>query len=227
MIKIQREDSTLLHLVFHAPASANALDLKSARELARLVKAYKKWSGVVVVSSGHPSVFCSGGNLVDYRKLRSPAAGLGVNREITRCLRAFGDWPAVKLAVIEGDVLGGGMEWLAQFHFRWALPHVLLAFWQRRQGLSTGWGGGKAWCERQGLPARVLQKLLMEGGLLSVHEARRVGLVDRVLSRSVVWDEVDSWSKDLARGPLSALAKWEPDTETQVFSKLWPKARFL
>ncbi len=213
------EKSRYYRIVFSALRSANALSLEGARELSVLRKELGKVEKPVVFFSAHAKVFCSGGNLSDYKKLASPAAGLKINREITRHLNQFALWPSIKLAVVEGDVLGGGMEWLARFDVRWSTPAAFFSFWQRRVGLSTGWGGGKAWAALIG-SAKVKQ-LLMESNLLPASEARRLGLIDRIHCSWRVNDEVEVWADGL-RGKLATeLSGWSAQNEHKTFSNLW------
>lgn len=208
-----RQSGSVLHLEFHIPSSSNALSLEAARVLRGVVREFRAWRGLVVVTSGHRSMFCSGGNLSDYAKLRGKAPGLKINREITACLDAFGKWPAVKLAVIEGDVLGGGIEWLARFDYRWSVPSALFAFWQRRIGLSSGWGGGRAWAAKIGEDR--VRTLLMEGSLLSAETALRFGLIDRVVS---AWQIRELCERHPVSGKLSG---WSVAGESKIFSSLW------
>lgn len=209
------EWNTHLEIAFLDAASANAFGLPTAREFAALVKSYRKWTKPVVVRSAHARVFCSGGQLSAYAKLKGRAPGLKINREITSVLDAFGKWPVVKLAVIEGDVFGGGMEWLARFDYRWSVPSALFGFWQKRIGLSTGWGGGRAWALKIG-EDRVRQ-LLMEARLLSAVEAQRLGLLDRVVTRWSLKEEMESW----ARRMDASLVGWSAKGEARLFSDLW------
>lgn len=208
-----------VHVGFLAYESANALSLSAARQLDSLQKQLKGVDKPIVFSSAHPTVFCSGGNLSDYKKLKSAAAGLKVNREITQILDRFQAWPVPKLAVIEGDVLGGGMEWLARFDFRWATPASMFSFWQRRIGLSTGWGGGKAWTDRIG-PDK-LRTLLLEARLLNAFEAQRIGLIDQVVSPWRVADESLVWARHMSESTVRPLLGWKAKSEAKFFSKLW------
>lgn len=217
--KVTVRDS-LLHLEFHIPESSNALSLEAARSLSRVVKEFRKWRRPVLVTSAHRSMFCSGGNLSDYAKLKGRAPGLKINREITKHLDEFGKWPCVKLAVIEGDVLGGGVEWLARFDYRWSVPTNMFAFWQRRIGLSSGWGGGRAWARRLG--DENVRLLLLEGGLLSSSRALRYGLCDRILPAWKIRSEAESWAVSLGDGAsVNALSRWSSARESAMFSSLW------
>ncbi len=213
------EDKHILHLRFHAPDSGNALSLAAARELAGIGKQYAKWPGVVAVSSGHPTLFCSGGNLSDYAKMKGKAPGLKVNREITRCLEAFSKWSAVKLALIEGDVLGGGMEWLARFDYRWSTPYALFSFWQKRIGLSPGWGGGTAWSARIGESR--MRGLLLEARLLGPDRALALGLVDRLVAPVRLQLVLADWCAAMSSEVNPALGRWSARQEAAIFTSLW------
>lgn len=213
------ESTHSLNIEFLIPATANALSLEAARELQKIRKIYAKSKKPVIVSSHHPRVFCSGGNLSDYKKLKGKAPGLKINREITKILDAFAAWPVPKLAVIEGDVLGGGMEWLARFDFRWSTPNAFFAFWQRRIGLSSGWGGGRAWARKIGEDR--LRILLIEGKILSAQEALNKGLVDRVVCAWKIHDEAHAWAVRMNEGVVPRLTQWTAARESMIFSSLW------
>jgi enoyl-CoA hydratase/carnithine racemase len=213
------EEKTHLRLEFLSPDSANAMSLAAARELGAIVRKYKTWNKPVVVLSGHPKVFCSGGNITDYKKLKSKAEGLKVNREIEKHLSAFAKWPVVKLAVVEGDVLGGGMEWLGCFDFRWSTSSALLAFWQRRIGLSTGWGGGARWARLLG--EGVVLRLLLEGSLITAPKALRLGLVDRIIPAWKIPEEISRWVNLLDSEILNSLSSWSVRDEAKTFGRLW------
>lgn len=204
---------------FHIPASANALSLNAARELNKLTRQFKKWRRPVVVTSDHPRVFCSGGNLTDYQKLKSKAAGLKVNREITECLNTFAEWDAIKIALVNGDVLGGGMEWLARFDFRWSVPEAMFAFWQRRIGLSPGWGGGRIWAERIGEPK--LRALLVAAAPQTASSALKLGLIDRIYLSANLDGDLDRFCTSLDRDAVRAVNRFTSQDEGKIFSRLW------
>ncbi|MGZ3723036.1 MAG: enoyl-CoA hydratase/isomerase family protein [Bdellovibrionales bacterium] len=208
-----------LHLDFFSAKAGNALGLEVARELSAIQKKYKKWNKPVVVSSAHPTLFCSGGNLSDYKKLKGKERGLIVNHEIARHLDAFGSWAVVKLALVEGDALGGGMEWLARFDYRWTTPHALFSFWQRRIGLSPGWGGGSAWASLIGEDR--LRALLLEAEMISAGTALRLGMVDRILCNWKIRESVVDWALRMDDPSVRALFKWSAGKESSAFQKLW------
>lgn len=208
-----------LHLEFFAPKEGNSLGLSSARELSAIQKKYKNWKRPIVVSSSHPTLFCSGGNLSDYKKLKGKAPGLKVNAEIQKHLSAFAAWPAVKLALVEGDVLGGGLEWLACFDYRWSTPHALFCFFQRRIGLSPGWGGGSRWSAIVG--EENVRKLLVESEMISAGAALHGGIIDRVHSSWKIREAVVDWALRIDTEAAQSLLRWKALSEKQIFGKLW------
>jgi enoyl-CoA hydratase/carnithine racemase len=109
------------------------------------------------------------------------------------------------------------MEWLARFDFRWSTPAPVFAFWQRKLGLSTGWGGGGAWTAKIG-EERVRQ-LLVEGRLMSAYESLRLGLVDRIVSAADINRLCNEWAESVKDG--GGLTSWSANKESLWFSKLW------
>ena len=216
--KVSESDHSL-NIDFFVPGAANALSLEAARELKAIIKTHLKLKKPVIVESRHPRVFCSGGNLSDYKKQKGKAPGLKANREITAVLNEFGKWPVPKLALIEGDVLGGGLEWLARFDFRWSSPNAYFVFWQKRIGLSSGWGGGRAWSEKIGEDK--VRRLLMESRTLSASAARGAGLVDRVVCGWRLHEEAKRWSEHMASETTLKLGKWSAARENLLFNSLW------
>jgi enoyl-CoA hydratase/carnithine racemase len=214
-----REEKVHLELEFLALESSNALSLAAAVELGAIVGKYRKWSKPVVVLSGHPKVFCSGGNLTDYKKLKTKAEGLKVNREIEKHLSAFEKWPVIKIAAVAGDVLGGGMEWLACFDFRFCAPGCALGFWQKRIGLSTGWGGGARWARILGEDR--VRRLLLQSELLTPEAALRLGLIDRIVPAWKLRQEVERFVLLLDSEILNSLQQWSPRGEQKTFGRLW------
>lgn len=208
-----------LNIHFQAMESANAFSLSAATELAKIQKKYKAWKKPVIVMSDHPKVFCSGGHLGDYKKLKGKPPGLKINRSIEKVLNDFGNWPVPKIAVIEGDVLGGGMEWLARFDFRFVTPLAFLAFWQRRIGLSSGWGGGAVWAQLIG--EQKVRRLLLAGQILSAESALREGLVDQIISPWKIRSEALHFAAAMDGDVSQVLISWSANKEAKVFNSLW------
>jgi enoyl-CoA hydratase/carnithine racemase len=115
--------------------------------------------------------------------------------------------------------LGGGVEWLARFDFRWCTPNVYFNFWQRRIGLSTGWGGGRAWAKKIG--GERVKSLLLESDLIGAAQAEQLGLVDRLVSSWNIRDHAAEWAARMDTPAAHGLLKWDSSREARLFQSLW------
>ncbi|MEA3276585.1 MAG: 3-hydroxyacyl-CoA dehydrogenase NAD-binding domain-containing protein, partial [Pseudomonadota bacterium] len=91
--------------------------------------------------------------------------------------------PCPTLALIQGFCLGGGLELSLACRYRVASdePDTLLGLPEVRLGLFPGYGG--TWRSIRTLGALPAMQLMLTGRSLRPKEARRLGLVDRVVPR--------------------------------------------
>lgn len=167
----------VLEAIFSNSESRNTLSLRAALELKELLKRARDCDGLLVRAEG--PVFCAGGNIKDHIAM-GKAASLKGNREITSVCESLSKLPVPTIAIVEGDVLGGGVEFLSCFDIAIATPHVAIGFWQRRLGLVYGWGGA-ARLERR-LGRQAVSRLAIQARAMTGREAFELGLVDRVVA---------------------------------------------
>jgi len=170
--------------VFTNLGSRNALSLEAARELKKLVIEASKSDGLLLRAEGR--VFCAGGNIKDHIAM-GKAASLKGNREITAACESLSKLAVPTIALVEGDVLGGGVEFLSCFDIVFSTPHVAIGFWQRRLGLVYGWGGGVRLERRLGRQA--VSRLAIQARAMTGREAYEIGLVDRVVAPWLIREE--------------------------------------
>lgn len=208
----------ILFLDFYSPRAGNSLGLSDAEEISVALKRNKK-ARALVVHSSHERIFCSGGKLSDYAKMRDKKSGLAVNRKITAHLDFLAKWPGAKLALVNGDCYGGGMEWISSFDFRWTVPHALFCFWQRRIGLPPGWGGGRRWSELIG--EKQLQQLLLSADVISSGQALHYGLVDRIVPSAHLFFEAGEWLQRVLDRGTYLPTRWSVKSAQRDFAKEW------
>lgn len=167
----------VIEAVFFNSESRNALSLDAARELQTLIQRASTSDGLLVRAAG--PVFCAGGNIKDHIAM-GKGVSLKANREITAICESLSMVAVPTIALVEGDVLGGGVEFLSCFDLVFATPHVAIGFWHRRLGLAFGWGGG-ARLERR-LGRQAVARLAIQARAMTGREAFEVGLVDRVIA---------------------------------------------
>ena len=224
---------SVLILTFEDHKTRNSFSLAAARELKGrldLLTASPSADGVHSISGlifrARGRVFCAGGNLADYAAMSNPEQGQFVNREITLVLEQLSQLPIPTICWVEGDCFGGGLELLSAFDWVLANPGLIFGFWQRRIGLSFGWGGGVRLQRRMGTPA-LLQNALAARNLYSV-EARQTGLVDHVSLAACGLETALTKMAEFTRfaqTPVGALKSWQlaptAPAESAMFERLW------
>lgn len=218
--------SRLLSITFEDKASRNSFGLGAARELLEILRNAEAdlFAGIIFRSRG--SVFCAGGNLRDYAKSDDPAPGILINREISHVLNELNMSHLICIALVEGDCFGGGLEILSAFDEVISIPGILFGFWQRRIGLSFGWGGGHRLARRLG--DQVLIRLAMEARAVFSPEAVELHLIDHVTSPGCAVNFATARLHALAKFskyPIAPLKRLRQQTsaqiESSVFEEIW------
>ncbi len=214
----------IIQLTLNDTKSGNSFGIETARELEHLIKdlSASKSKIKVLIFTGVDRFFCSGGNLKFYRSLKSKAAGIKINREISAILKKFNSLKLVKIALVNGDCLGGGLELLSCFDIIYSRADAYFGFWQSKQGLSFGWGGGVRLASRISL-SQARRSLLCSQNF-SAYEAADMNLVDQVFSRFEIEAATLKLAHDLALNPRttnSTIQRITSKNEESSFSNLW------
>jgi enoyl-CoA hydratase/carnithine racemase len=210
----------VLWISFSDPSSRNALSIAAARELRTLMGSPLTYRALVFSAPGR--VFCSGGQLDDYASMETPDEGRRVNDEIRNVLAMLASVSVPTIACVSGDAFGGGVELISCFDYVLSAPHALFGLWQRKIGLSFGWGGGSRLEKRLG--TGVLRSLSLSARVVSAREALALGLVDQLVQTSAL----ESTAAELAERlillpiePLATLKSFEGSREAEAFNTLW------
>jgi enoyl-CoA hydratase len=215
-MKFKSQGSTLWILMQDASQTANALTLADSRELKAQLK--KKWN--LIICKGEERVFCSGGQLKDYAKLKTKAAGIKINAEIQKNLAALKNHSALKIALVGGDCFGGGIEFLGCFDVIYSVPQVLFGFWQNKMGVSYGWGGYKSLQDK--LNPLFLKQAVLEERICTAFEMKELGLVREIVRVQDFAKIAERWQLALAKKPSKLEIQNHLHKNADVlFRKLW------
>lgn len=217
----------ILIATFDNSEKANCLSLDCAKELQQILKFIKKEKIEGFILTSEQRVFCSGGNLSDYAKLKNKTAGIKINKEISKILNELHTVPVPTLCLVTGDCFGGGLEWISAFDMVYAVPSALFGLWQRKIGLSLGWGGGRRLELR--LPKRALINLLLDTNNISSYQAKDIGLVDLIYPKELILKKGLAFlkkQKPLAKIPFAKIKSSDlvediSKKEQRVFESLW------
>lgn len=184
----------ILTLLLDDPQTNQSFGIHQARTLKQSIES-QNYSYVVLRSQS--SVFCSGGNLQDYARMNVSSEGLKVNQEIRDILDTFYKLAVPKLAMVTGDCYGGGVELISCCQWIYATPEVLFGLWQRKIGLSFGWGGYERLKTKMSTGS--ITAWLLEGETKSAERCKQLGLVDHIIAHHKVDDEIENWVRHQSR----------------------------
>jgi 3-hydroxyacyl-CoA dehydrogenase / enoyl-CoA hydratase / 3-hydroxybutyryl-CoA epimerase len=167
----------------HSGKTANLFDEATFDELEIALRAVEKLQarGLVFLSS-KPGVFLAGADLEAFEAASEETLAALVDRGQNLFLRIAG-LPIPTLAAIDGACLGGGLELALACDKRVASDDesTRIGLPETQLGIVPAWGGCTRLPRLVGVPAAL--KLVLGGKPVKAHQARRLGLVDRVVPK--------------------------------------------
>jgi enoyl-CoA hydratase len=188
------------------PDKLNALNAIVIAELGDAVTRIETDSAVrgVVVTGAGTKAFVAGADINELTEQgvtggRTRAlVGQQVFRRLERCGKPV-------IAAVNGFALGGGCELAMACHLRVASENAKFGQPEVKLGIAPGYGGTVRLPRLVG-KARALE-LLLTGDMIDAEEARRIGLVNRVVPADRLLAEVEGLLRSiLANGPLAIRA---------------------
>jgi enoyl-CoA hydratase len=196
----------LARLTVNRPDKLNALNGIVIAELGDAVTRIETDPAIrgVIITGAGTKAFVAGADIAELVD-QDPAsgrkralAGQLVFRRLERCGK-----PVV--AAVNGFALGGGCELAMACHIRIASDNAKFGQPEVKLGIAPGYGGTVRLPRLVG-PARALE-LLLTGDMIDAEEARRIGLVNRVVPAERLMSEAEGLLRTiLANGPLAVRA---------------------
>jgi enoyl-CoA hydratase/carnithine racemase len=184
---------------------ANAHNTQMILELDQAVQAvrFDDDARVVVLTSELEKFFSAGAdiNVIRYEKPHRTGLLSQTSKEVILKARSI---PKVFIAAINGHCMGGGLElaymcdlrFAAQGPWKYGMPELTL-------GVMPGEGGSQLLGRAIG--ANKALKLMLDNDVLSVDEAKELGLVDVVVPQDELMSTVHAYAKKIADGPFLAV----------------------
>jgi enoyl-CoA hydratase/carnithine racemase len=196
-------DGAIARLTLERPGALNALNLEVAGALEDSLGRLESSRDVtVVVLSGRGRAFCAGNDITEMPAL-SPAEAEALSRRWQDIMDRFARLPQVTIAAVRGYALGGGCMLavaqdlrIAETGARFGLPEITLGF-------NPSYGIARLLDVVGGGPAR---ELLLTGRTIDAAEARRMGLVTRVVPDGALERAAADFAAEVARHPRGGLA---------------------
>ena len=195
-----RIDGRVAHLTLQRPHKRNALNDGLIEELHRFFKAPPKDVAVAVLS-GEGGHFSAGLDLSEHVARAAPEVMRHSRHwhEVMETIQ-FGGLPVV--AVLEGAVMGGGLELAAACHVRVVEPSTIFQLPEGRRGIFVG-GGASVRIGRILGPDRMVE-MMLTGRKYNAEEGQRLGLAHYSVGEGEARAEAARLAKTIAsNAPLS------------------------
>ena len=182
------------HIWLNRPEVLNAYNVAMRDELYEALGAIAEDDDVaVVLLRGRGRSFCAGADLTEFGTAPSQAIARQVRWQRDVWGRLL-DLPVPVICAIQGHCIGSGVELALLCDLRLASAEATFAMPEVQLGMIPAAGGSQTLPRSLGLSAAL--ELLLTGGRIDSAEARRIGLVSRVLPTR---EALDSEAEALAR----------------------------
>ena len=199
------KDGPIARLVLDRPGVVNAYNRRMRDELYEVLEAVRDDPEVrvVVLSGAGEKGFCAGADLTEFGTAPSQVIGREVRweRDIWGLFLSI-EKPVV--AALHGWVIGSGVEIACLCDVRIASEDAVFRMPEVALGMLPAAGGTQTLPRAVGA-SRALQ-MVLEHGQIDATEARRIGLVHRVVPRESLLPEAERVAVDLASRDPAALA---------------------
>lgn len=189
-------------VTLNRPHALNALDRELTADLERAADRLQAENGLkVAVTCGAGRAFCAGNDLKEIARF-TPDEAEGQAAFQGALLDRWAALPLMTIAAVHGFALGGGLVLAAAHDFRVASEGARLGLPEITLGFPPGYGLHRL--------VRLLgegraREVILSGTQLDAVEARRIGLVNRVVSADRLLDEALAWAAELARLPRGGI----------------------
>ena len=195
-------------ITFNSPERRNAISLEMWEGLGVILENFQndKDVRVVVMKGAGDKAFVSGADISEFDTKRGSAEQKKQYGEVSaNANRWLGKLDKPLIAMIQGFCIGGGLATALSADVRFATPDSTFGIPAAKLGLGYDYGGLKALCNLVG-PSRA-KDIMFSARFLKVEEALRIGLINFVVSREELEQEVKGYAKMVAaNAPLTVKA---------------------
>ncbi|MDY7019171.1 MAG: enoyl-CoA hydratase/isomerase family protein [Chloroflexota bacterium] len=202
---IYKKENNVALIVLNRPESLNAISSKLAQELEQVLEAVTIDEEVrVAIVTGEGKAFCAGADIKEM--MSSEEASIAGRLSKGKPLPIFDKIENLEkpiIAAVNGVATGGGCELALACDLRIASTLAAFGLGEIKIGVIPG-GGGTVRLPRL-IGAGKAKEMLFFGEVISVEEAYRTGLVNKVVSPELLLKEAQQWAQLLSQRPPLAL----------------------
>ncbi len=198
----------IARLTLTRPARLNALTAQMLDDLMAICRQIERADTAhVVILGGAGRAFCAGGDIDAWSDLTPAHFARHWVRDGHQALDALARLRQPVIAVLNGHVLGGGLELAACADLRIAEDHIRIGQPEPGLGVIPGWSGTQRAARRFG--PQILRRMALFGEVFTASQAHDLGIVDRVVGQGTGGSAATELAQTLRhRGPVATeLAK--------------------
>ena len=198
------EDGTVATIRLHRPEKKNSLNSALREELAGVLHDLARRSAIrALVITGNDEIFCAGADIGEMGGAPSAESSYRHAREFQLLFDQLESLPQPVIAAVSGYALGGGCELALAADFRIASETARFGLPEIKIGAFPGGGGTQRLSRLVG--SAKAKEMILFGNPIAAEEARAIGLVMKVASKSCYFAEAMALANQLAALPRLAL----------------------
>ncbi|KUP07327.1 hypothetical protein Q75_05585 [Bacillus coahuilensis p1.1.43] len=181
---VMREEHGILYFILNQPKKRNAInsDMMTGLEIFLEKGLEQHIKGLCI--SGEGDVFCSGGDLAEFHKLKTKEEAFPMLSRMGKILYTLATYPKPTFSYLNGTAVGGGAELAISTDFRIMKRNAKLGFIQGTLAITTGWGGGS-----------ILMNKIDQGNAFKLLTSAIKYDTDHLIQMGVIQEIVDSQSE--------------------------------
>src|SRR3954451_14925332 len=211
VVLVEKESPQTTVLTLNRPERRNALTIELLTELCAAIKdASDEPEQRVLIFRGAGAAFCTG---LDLKEAADTTKAHATAEMVANTLIAISQSRLVTIATVHGAAVAGGAGIMSACDFVVAADKTKIGYPEVRRGLVAGLV--MTFLRRQ-IGERNMRELLFSGELIDAAGAKKIGLVNRVVTSEEVTNEAQKFAAAVLQGAPGALAQTK-----KLVEELW------
>lgn len=189
-------------LKFNRPKAMNALNTETIGELEQAITCLNENDDVsVIVCTGEGKAFIAGADIAEMQSM-TPIEARTFSQTGQRVFNMIENIEKPVIAAINGFALGGGCEFAMACDIRIASEKAKFGQPEVGLGIIPGFAGTQRLARICGIG--IAKELIFTGEIIDAHEAKRIGLVNRIISPDTLLADVETLAQKIRKnGPYA------------------------
>ncbi len=211
VVLVEKQTPQIRAIVLNRPERRNALTLELLNELNAAIKvASEQPQERVLILRGAGAAFCTG---LDLKEAADQTKAHATAQMVAKTLITLSQTRLITIAAVHGAAVAGGAGIMSACDFVIAAEGTKIGYPEVRRGLVAGLV--MTFLRRQ-VGERNMRELLLGSELIDANRAKEIGLVNRVVARNDLINEVQKVADSVLQGAPGALAQTK-----RLIDELW------